>query len=124
MLSTTIKFTLLAALLKLSSSQTENVAFTLWSRSTAPTSFNTIHVKYDTCFNYGLTPSFMISTISDAEISFFRDSRCTNLVAKKDICGSYGYKTPNGPPEIVAAYGVIITKKDGICKYKRRRREF
>ncbi|OMJ13158.1 hypothetical protein AYI70_g8677 [Smittium culicis] len=123
MIIVTIIFTLLAALLGFSSSQIENQAFTLWSRSAAPASFGTIRVNYNTCFNYGLTPSFMISTISDAEISFFRDGSCTNLIAKKDICGSYGYMIPNGPPEIVAAYGIIITKKDGICKYKRRRRD-
>ncbi|OMJ27980.1 hypothetical protein AYI69_g2557 [Smittium culicis] len=123
MLSTTIKFTLLAALLKLSSSQTENVAFTLWSRNSSPTSFIQYPIKYGTCSHYNLKPNFMVSTVSDAEISFFSDSQCTNLLAKKNICGSYGYKTPNGPPEIINSIYVIITKKDGICKYKRRRRE-
>ncbi|OMJ14415.1 hypothetical protein AYI70_g7884 [Smittium culicis] len=77
--------------------------------------------RFGVCQNFYLYNSIRVKTLEDSEVLFYNGYNCNNLVARRDVCGTFvenNIKSTFG----VQYFSTMVLPKSNACRYPKRKR--
>ncbi|OMJ10194.1 hypothetical protein AYI69_g10344 [Smittium culicis] len=77
--------------------------------------------KLGTCRGFGSFNAIRVKTLEDSELMIYNGYNCNNLVARRDVCGTFTEKNLRSTFGI-GHFSVMVLPKSNACKYPKRKR--
>ncbi|OMJ15057.1 hypothetical protein AYI70_g7511 [Smittium culicis] len=77
--------------------------------------------RLGTCQSFYLYNSIRVKTLEDSEVLFYNGYSCINLIAKRDVCGTF---VENNIPSTfnISYMSMMVLPKSNSCRYPKRKR--